>query len=154
MTEGPVGVRSPQAHLEWEAASLDLQEQWANKTCSIGFLSNSQPSPGRSLWRGGFRPLPLTDSHWAKGIPPVLEIIKKRLNYSHPLPLIIGVVDDFVTDKRGSALPVHHMHHFHWLFVDKLKLLSIQNLNVKWKQYNTHIFIFCLIYDNCEIWVH
>lgn len=126
MTEGPFGVRSPQAHLEWEAASLGLQEQWANKTCSIGFLSNSQPNPGRSLWRGGFRPLPLTDSHWAKGIPPVLEIIKKetKLFSPHSIALIISVVDYYVTDKRlwryFSGLTVHHIpvHHFQlWYFL-------------------------------------
>lgn len=42
-----------------------------HRTCSTGLLSYSEPGPGRSPFRGGFTPLPQTDSHRVGEIPPV-----------------------------------------------------------------------------------
>lgn len=40
-----------------------------HRTCSTGLLSFSAPGQRRPPLRGGFSPLPPTDSHWASGIP-------------------------------------------------------------------------------------
>lgn len=44
-----------------------------HRTCSTGLLSYSEPGPGRSPLRGGFSPLPPTDSHWVAGIPSIFS---------------------------------------------------------------------------------
>lgn len=54
------------------------------RTCSTGFFSYSEPGWGRPPLRGRFSPLPLTDSHWANGIPSVFDKVKDWSFFPQP----------------------------------------------------------------------